>query len=91
MFNEACSEHVTPSDFLSLDEIFYPMRNHIGFKQYNPDKPAKYGMLFKYLNDAGHCFTYRSLVYAGKPKKTPSPYYVSGTENYIRELMDSPS
>ena len=28
---------------MSLDKTLYPMRNQIGFKQYNPDKPAKYG------------------------------------------------
>ena len=83
MFNKACSEHVAPSDFLSLDETLYPMRNHIGFKQYNPDKLAKYGMLFKPSNDARHRFTYRSLVYAGKPKKTSSPYYVFGTDDAV--------
>ena len=87
MFNAACSAHVVQSDFLSLDETLYPMRIHVGFKQYNPDKPAKYGMLFKSLNDAWHCYTYRSFVYAGKPKKTPA-FYVSGTENYIKVLAD---
>ena len=83
MFKAACSAHVVPSDFLFFDEILYPMRNHVGFKQYNPDKPGKYGILFKSLKDARHCYMYRSFVYAGKPKKTPSAFYVSGMENYI--------
>ena len=63
------------------------MRNHVSFRQYNPDKPAKYGVLFKSLIDARDSYTERSLVYAGKPTELPSPYYVSGTENYIKELV----
>ena len=63
------------------------MRNQVAFKQYNPDKPAKYGMLFKSLNDARLNYTYRTLVYAGKPQQLPSPYYVCGTDNYIKRLV----
>ena len=64
------------------------MRNHVAFKQYDPDKPAKYGMLFKSLNDERQCYTNYSLVYAGKPTKTPSPFYISGTENYVKEMVN---
>ena len=89
MFNTACSTHMVPSEYLSLDKTICPMRNHLAFKQYNPDKPAKYGMLFTSPNDARHCYTYRSFVYAGKPTETPSPFYVSGTDNYVKELVES--
>ena len=34
-----------PSALLAVDETLYPYRGHIGFKQYNPQKPAKYGLL----------------------------------------------
>ena len=46
-FNQNCSSCIILDDFLSLDETLYPMRNKIGFRQYNPNKPAKYGLLFK--------------------------------------------
>ena len=46
-FNENCSSCIIPDDFLSPDETLYPMRNKIDFRQYNPNKPAKYGLLFK--------------------------------------------
>ena len=53
-FFEQCNinfaKALVPEDYLSLDETLYPMRNQISFKQYNPDKPAKYGMLFKSIN-----------------------------------------
>ena len=72
-----------------MDETLYPMRSNVAFKQYNTDKPAKYGVLFKSLNDARHSYTYRSLVYAGKSNKQPSPFYVYGTQIYIKKLVTS--
>ena len=59
------------------------MRNRVTFKQYNPDNLAKYSMLIKSLNDARFSYTYPSLVYTDKPKKVPSQFYISGTENYV--------
>ena len=41
-----------PSDYLSLDETLYPMHTQISFKQYNPNKLAKYGLLLKAINAA---------------------------------------
>ena len=35
-----------PSPLLAIDETLYPYRGHIGFRQYNPNKPAKYGLLY---------------------------------------------
>ena len=34
-------------------------------------------------------YTYQLLVYAGKPKKVPSQFYISGTKNYVLELVSS--
>ena len=87
-FNDNCSKHLVPSEYLTIDETLYPMRTQISFKQYNPDKPAKYGMLFKSLNDARYPFTYKSLVYAGKPEIIDdAPYFITGTENYVKSLV----
>ena len=46
-------------------------------------------MLFKSINDARFSYTYRMLGYAGKPLTLPSPFYVSGTEKYVKELVTS--
>lgn len=62
------------------------MRHQISFKQYNPDKPAKYGLLFKSLNDCRFSYTYKSTVYAGMPSEEPTDYFIKGTENYIKAL-----
>ena len=64
------------------------MRNQISFKQYNPDKPAKYGMLYKSINSARYPFTHQSHVYCGKPEQEPDENYVSGTINYVKYLVE---
>ena len=88
-FNDNCSKHLIPSEYLSMDETLYPMRTRIAFRQYNPSKPAKYGLLFKSLNDARVSYTYRSLVYAGKTQQLPAQHYVSGNENYVKGLIEA--
>lgn len=57
-------------------------------KQYNPNKPAKYGMLFRSISDARLPYTYNTLPYAGKPNViTQQSEYVTGTDNYTKYLM----
>ena len=51
-FNNQCMLVLAPSGYLSLDETLYPMRTQISFKQFNPSKPAKFGLLFKSANAA---------------------------------------
>ncbi len=43
-----------------------------------PQKPGKYGFLFRSLNDSVHAYTYRSNIYAGCPVEEPNEHYVSG-------------
>ena len=45
-------------------------------------------MLFKSLSDSRLNYMYRSMVYAGKPRQLPSPYYVCGTDNFIKTLVN---
>ena len=88
--NKKFGKALVPEDYISLDETLYPTRQAISFKQYNPDKPAKYGLLFKSLNSARYPYTYQSIVYAGKPESDPDErYYVTGTINYIKQLVEN--
>ena len=88
-FNQNCSKHLIPNDYLFLDETLYPMRTHIGFKQFNPSKPAKYELLFKSINSARYSYTFVSLPYCGKPENTEgSEYYVPGIENSVKYLIN---
>ena len=36
------------------------MRTRIGFKQFNPNKPAKYGISFKSINAGRYPYTFRT-------------------------------
>ena len=77
-----------PGDYLTIDETLYPTRGAFAFRQYNPNKPAKYGVLFRSLNAVRFPYTYMSIPYAGKPVETPNEYYVKGPENVVKTLID---
>ena len=64
------------------------MRHQIAFRQYNPNKPHRYGLLVKSLNDARVPFTYKAAPYSGKPKDENGPYYFDHTENYVKHLVE---
>ena len=80
---------LVPSEYLSIDETLFAMRHQIGFRQYNPNKPAKYGLLYKSLNDARFPFTYQIIPYSGKPVDGDGPYYLKTTEDYVKNLVES--
>jgi hypothetical protein len=88
LFNEACTEALQCGDQLCVDESLY--RNFgrgFSFKQYMKAKPAKYGLLYRSLNDSKLPFTYRSIVYAGRPAEEPTENYMVGVEETVVELL----
>jgi len=88
-FNEACSKALQCGEQLCIDETLYANRGRgFQFKQFNPSKPAKYGFLYKSLNDSVHPYTYRSHIYAGCPEEEPTEHYVQGTEEAVEYLLD---
>ena len=87
MFNEQMKNVLVPSEYLSIDETFYSMRHQINFRQYNPNKPATYGLLYKSLNDAWFAFTYQVIQYCGRPEDGTGPYYLSSTEDYVESCQ----
>ena len=87
--NENFGEALVPVDYISLDETLYPARTQVSFKQYNPDKPAKYEFLFKSLNSARIPYTYQTHVYSGKREEvTNESFYVQGTIKYIKYFVE---
>ena len=87
LLNSNLGKYVAPSEYLTIDEIFYPIRHQIAFRQYSPTKPHKYGVLLKSLNDARFLYTYKALPYAAKPKPGDEPFYISSTADYIKNLV----
>ena len=88
-FNNQCMLVLAPGDYLSLDETFYPMRTQISFKQFNPSKPAMYGLLFKSLNAARYSYTFISSPYSGKPTEEGGQHYIQGTETIVHYLIET--
>ena len=89
--NERNAKMRYPSPQLAIDETLYPYRDCIGFKHYNPTKPAKYGLLYRSLCDSTTTYTYFTLTYAGKPESSDGPaakYYLTGTDDYPQYLVN---
>ena len=49
---------------------------------------AKYGLLFKLVNDARLTCTYTFISYAGKPENRTGPFYIIGIENHMKVLVN---
>ena len=88
-FNERCARMRNPSEYLCIDETLYAYRGNVKFRQYNPSKPARYGLLYRSISDSRVPYTYFTLAYAGKPESQPDQFYVTGTDNYTKYLVDS--
>ena len=64
------------------------LRVGVAFRQYNKNKPAKYGLLFCSINSAEIPYTYSSTLYAGKPPGEPNEHYLTSTDDIIKHLCD---
>ena len=84
-----CEKVMIPNAYLSIDEILYPTRVGVAFRQYNKNKPATYGLLFCSINSAEMPYTYSSTLYAGKPPGDPNEHYLTSTDDIIKHLISS--
>ena len=83
--NESCAKLRILTEILSIDETLYSYREKIQIRQYNQNKPAKYGLHYRSISDAKLPYTYFTLLYAGKPKEiTDESVYFTGTDNYTK-------
>ena len=83
----SCSIQTLASDYLAIDQTLYPMQYQSAFRQYNPNKPHKYGVLLKSLNDAHFPYKYKALPYAPKTTAGDGPFHISSTADYIKNLV----
>ena len=88
VFNFEYMSCLVAGDYLSLDETLYPLRTQISFKQYNPNKAAEYGLLLKAINAARYPYTFITAPYCGKLVRDPGEYYVSGTFEIVKKMID---
>ncbi|KAF0287262.1 PiggyBac transposable element-derived protein 2 [Amphibalanus amphitrite] len=87
-FKRNCLRHVIAEEMTSLDETLYPTRSNVKFRQYNPRKPAKYGLLFRSVNAVTYPYTYVTEIYAGRPVGEPGPYYTASAADCVKHLLD---
>ena len=87
LFNSNLGKYVASKEYLTIDETLYPMRHQIVCRQYNPNKPHKYGVLLKLLSNAHFLYTYKALPYAAKPIASDGPFCISSTADCIKNLV----
>ena len=62
-------------------------RNNSVFGHFSrSDKPHKYGLSWKFLNDARFPYTYKSL-YVDKSSSGNGPFYINATIDYVKYLV----
>ena len=65
------------------------MRTQISFKQFNPSKPAKYGILYNSINACWYPFTFSTAVYSDKPKAEPTSYFTPEMSQTVKYLIQN--
>ena len=78
---------LVPSEYFLIDKARYAMPQQTGFRQYNLNKPAKYGLLNTSLNDARFPFTYQVIPYCENPVDGNGLHYLNATEDYVKHLV----
>ena len=73
---------------MCIDEMLYPIKNEISFKQYNPRRPAKYNLLFKSTTAVAYAFMHLIISYCGIPNEGATAYYVKEVEERVRYLQN---
>ena len=65
------------------------MRQQIIYRQYNPNKTHRYGLLLQSWNDPRFPYTFKAVPYAAETKAGDGPYYLESTIFYIKYLVIS--
>ena len=66
MFQAQLPKFYIPGTDLCVDEQLVPFRGRVGFRQYIPSKPAKYGMKIWWCFDADTSYPLKGDVYLGR-------------------------
>ena len=66
MFQAQLPKFYIPGTDLCVDEQLVPFRGRVGFRQYIPSKPAKYGMKIWWCCDADTSYPLKGDVYLGR-------------------------
>lgn len=72
--SEACENHKYPNQAVSIDESMIGTKCKIGFLQYLPKKPTKWGVKVWVLADAKSGYVHKFQIYTGKEESPNSSY-----------------
>lgn len=70
-FKNNCIQHYSVSEFVTIDQKLEGFRGRCSFRQYMPNKPAKYGLKMFAMVDAKTFYTANLEVYVGKQPVGP--------------------
>ena len=74
------ARYCNPTPYVNVDTTLHPYHGRTGMKQYNPSKPAKYGLLHRSL----------TLPYAARPEVIDeNDYYVIDCDEYTKWLVNN--
>ncbi|XP_055936617.1 piggyBac transposable element-derived protein 4-like [Argiope bruennichi] len=87
MFVANCQKVQTLGEYVTIDEKLEPFRGRCSFRQYMPNKPAKYGIKIFALVDARTFYTWNLEIYAGI--QPAGPYNVeNGPDKIVKRLLE---
>ena len=93
-------EYYTPSDCITVDETPRAYRGRCDFVIYMPNKPDKYGLLFRDVADTRSRYNLNMLPYAGKAGEPDPELHIPTTSTarwtcvrscWLRGCMSAPS
>ncbi|XP_029341493.1 piggyBac transposable element-derived protein 4-like [Acyrthosiphon pisum] len=77
-----------PTEYLTLDEQLIAFRGRCSFRQYIPNKPARYGIKIFALVDVKNAYTFNLEVYAGQQPN--GPYKMNNSAESVVKRMVQP-
>ncbi|UYV70328.1 hypothetical protein LAZ67_7002533 [Cordylochernes scorpioides] len=86
MFVANCKQIYSPGEYLTIDEKLIPFRGKCNFRQYIPNKPAKYGLKIYMMSDAHTFYTVNMEPYVGNNR---GPFYKSNaSDDVVKRLVE---
>ncbi|UYV62791.1 hypothetical protein LAZ67_2001958 [Cordylochernes scorpioides] len=83
-----CKTMYNPGEYLTVDKKIIPFKGRCSFKQYLPNKPAKYGIKTYVLCWSHTSYVVNLGIYAGKQPE--GPYQISNSPNNVVERLALP-
>jgi len=87
-FVSNCKKSYSISEYACVDEKLQSFRGRCSFRQYIPNKPAKYGIKMFALCDNGTYYTSNLEIYAGK--QPDGPFSIDNSASEVVKRLVSP-